>query len=83
MGAEGLATASVRIAQGKQDLSGRTERRASSLQQAASSTEQLSATVRRHADDARQAEVMAAANSMSPQARQLLRGWRCSGSRTR
>ncbi len=58
-GADGVATASVQIAQGNQDLSGRTESQASSLQQAASSMEQLNATVRQNADNAQQANEMA------------------------
>jgi methyl-accepting chemotaxis protein-1 (serine sensor receptor) len=53
--AEGVATASAEIALGNNDLSARTERQASALQQTAASMEQLSATVRQNADNARSA----------------------------
>ncbi|MEP7102589.1 MAG: hypothetical protein ABI781_18900 [Burkholderiales bacterium] len=52
---ESVATASAQIAQGNQDLSGRTEDQASALQQTAVTTEQLGTTVRNNADSARQA----------------------------
>lgn len=52
--AESVATASVQIAQGNQDLSQRTEITASNLQQTSSSMEQLTGTVRQSADSARQ-----------------------------
>ena len=54
-GAEGVAIASAEIAQGNQDLSGRTESQASALEQTAASMEQLASTVRLNADNARQA----------------------------
>jgi methyl-accepting chemotaxis protein-1 (serine sensor receptor) len=57
--AESVATASVEIAQGNQDLSGRTEEQASALQQTASTMAQLGTTVRHNADNARQANQLA------------------------
>jgi methyl-accepting chemotaxis protein len=57
--AESVATASAQIAQGNQDLSGRTEEQASALQQTAASMEQLGSTVRQNADNARQANQLA------------------------
>ena len=59
MSADGVATASVEIAQGNQDLSGRTESQASALQQTASSMEELNSTVRLNADNATQADQLA------------------------
>ncbi len=56
---EGVATASAQIAQGNQDLSGRTERQASALQQTAATMEELGTTVRHNADSARQANQLA------------------------
>ncbi len=53
--AEGVATASAEIAMGNNDLSARTEQQASALQQTAASMEELSATVRQNADNARSA----------------------------
>jgi methyl-accepting chemotaxis protein len=58
-GAEGVATASAGIAQGNQDLSARTESQASALEQTAAAMEQLSGTVKRNADNARQANLLA------------------------
>jgi len=57
--AESVATASSQIAQGNNDLSGRTEEQASALQQTAASMEQLSSTVQQNADNARQASQLA------------------------
>jgi methyl-accepting chemotaxis protein len=57
--AESVATASAQIATGNHDLSRRTEEQAGSLQQTASSMEQLGATVRLNADNARQANQLA------------------------
>jgi methyl-accepting chemotaxis protein len=57
--AESVATASAQIAQGNNDLSGRTEEQASALQQTAASMEQLGATVKQNADNARQANQLA------------------------
>ncbi len=57
--AESVSTASGQIAAGNQDLSGRTESAASSLQQTAASVEQLTGTVRNTADSARTASQLA------------------------
>jgi methyl-accepting chemotaxis protein len=57
--AEGVATASAEIAQGNQDLSGRTEQQASALEQTAASMEELSSTVKQNADNARQGNQLA------------------------
>jgi methyl-accepting chemotaxis protein len=54
--ATAVATACGHIAQGNTDLSARTQEQASSLQQTASSMEELSATVNQNADSAAQAE---------------------------
>jgi methyl-accepting chemotaxis protein len=56
---ESVATASAQIAQGNQDLSGRTEQQASALQQTAATMEELGTTVRHNADSARQANQLA------------------------
>jgi len=56
---ESVATASAQIAQGNQDLSGRTEEQASALQQTAATMEQLGTTVRNNADSANQANQLA------------------------
>ena len=53
--AEGVLTASSEIATGNMDLSERTEQQASALQQTAATMEELSATVRRNAENAQQA----------------------------
>ncbi|MBL0917564.1 MAG: HAMP domain-containing protein [Hydrogenophaga sp.] len=58
--AESVASASAQIAQGNQDLSQRTEQQASALQETAASMEQLGSTVRLNADNARQANQLAA-----------------------
>jgi len=52
---ESVATASSQIEQGNLDLSSRTETQASSLQETASSMEEMSATVRHNADTALEA----------------------------
>jgi len=54
-GSDVIATASGEIATGNLDLSGRTERQASSLEETASSMEQLTSAVGHNADNARQA----------------------------
>ncbi|HEU4845303.1 MAG TPA: methyl-accepting chemotaxis protein [Burkholderiaceae bacterium] len=54
-----IAAASVENATGNQDLSNRTERQASSLEQTAASMEELTATVKRNGEHARQANQMA------------------------
>ena len=57
--AESVATASAQIAQGNQDLSGRTEEQASALQQTAASMEQLNSSVQQNTDGAKQANQLA------------------------
>jgi methyl-accepting chemotaxis protein len=59
-GTDHIATSSLQIAAGNQDLSNRTEEQAGSLEETASSMEQLTATVRNNADNARQANALAA-----------------------
>ncbi len=54
-GSETVSTASAEIAQGNQDLSGRTESQASALEETAASMEELSSTVKQNADTAQQA----------------------------
>jgi len=58
-GSESVATASAQIAQGNQDLSNRTEQQASALQQTATTMDELGATVRTNADNAKQANQLA------------------------
>jgi methyl-accepting chemotaxis protein len=60
-GANAIATASAQISAGNLDLSARTEQQASSLTQTAATTEQITATVRQNADNAQQANQLAAA----------------------
>ena len=55
MASDSIATAAAQIASGNADLSTRTERQAASLQQTASSMEEMNATVKNNADTARQA----------------------------
>jgi methyl-accepting chemotaxis protein len=62
-GTDTIATASREIAAGNQDLSSRTEEQASSLEETASAMEQMTATVKQNADNARQANALAAAAS--------------------
>ena len=57
--AESVATAATEIAQGNNDLSGRTEQQASALQQTAASMEELGTAVRHNADNAVQANQLA------------------------
>ena len=57
--AESVATASAQIAQGNNDLSGRTEEQASALEQTAATMEELGTTVRQNADSAHQADQLA------------------------
>ena len=61
--AESVATSSAQIAQGNLDLSSRTEEQAASLQQTASSMEQLTAAVRHNADNSKQASTPASSNA--------------------
>jgi methyl-accepting chemotaxis protein len=58
-GSESVATASVQISQGNNDLSARTEEQASALEETAASMEELSSTVKQNADNARQANQLA------------------------
>ena len=58
-GSEAVATASAQIAQGNQDLSGRTESQASALEETAASMEELGSTVQQNAENARQANQLA------------------------
>jgi len=58
--ADSVATASAQIAQGNQDLSQRTEEQASALEETAASMEQLGSTVVHNADNAKQADQLAA-----------------------
>jgi len=62
-GTDSIATATTQIATGNLDLSSRTEQQASSLQQTASSMEELTATVRRNAESAQQANRLASTAS--------------------
>jgi methyl-accepting chemotaxis protein len=62
-GTDTIATASAQIASGNLDLSARTEQQASSLEETASAMEELTATVKQNADNARQANVLAASAS--------------------
>jgi methyl-accepting chemotaxis protein len=57
--ADSIATASAQIAQGNNDLSGRTEEQASALEETAASMEELSSTVKLNAENASQANQMA------------------------
>nr|WP_317202733.1 methyl-accepting chemotaxis protein [Janthinobacterium sp.] len=61
--ADNVARASAEISQGNNDLSARTEQQASSLEETAASVEQLTSTVKGNADNARQANQMAASAS--------------------
>jgi methyl-accepting chemotaxis protein len=58
---DSMAAASSQIAQGNGDLSARTERQASALEETAASMEQLSANVRHNADHAQEASRLALA----------------------
>ena len=58
-GSESVATASAEIADGNQDLSGRTEQQASALQQTAATMDELGSTVRNNAQNARHANELA------------------------
>ena len=57
--AETVSTASLQIAQGNVDLSGRTEEQASSIEETAASMEELSSTVKNNTENARQANQLA------------------------
>ncbi len=58
--ASSIGSASREISQGNSDLSQRTEEQASSLEETASSMEELTSTVKQNADNARQANQLAA-----------------------
>jgi methyl-accepting chemotaxis protein len=62
-GTDTIATASNQIASGNLDLSSRTEEQASSLEETASSMEELTSTVKQNADNAHQANQLAATAS--------------------
>ncbi|NHZ93127.1 HAMP domain-containing protein [Massilia sp. CCM 8733] len=61
--ADNVAQSSAEIAHGNNDLSARTEQQASSLEETAASIEQLTATVRDNAENAKQANQLAASAS--------------------
>jgi len=62
-GSDTIATASAQIAGGNLDLSARTEQQASSLEQTAAAMEEITSTVSRNADSARQANLLAVSAS--------------------
>ena len=62
-GTETIGTASREIAAGNIDLSSRTEMQASSLEKTASAMEELTSTVKQNADNAREANLLAATAS--------------------
>ena len=62
-GTEAIASASTQIASGNLDLSNRTEQQAASLQQTSGSMAELTQIVRQNADNARQANQLAASAS--------------------
>ncbi|GIZ52996.1 methyl-accepting chemotaxis protein [Noviherbaspirillum aridicola] len=63
MGTDAINVASAEIASGNADLSARTESQASALEQTASSMEELTSTVKHNADNASQANKLAATAS--------------------
>jgi methyl-accepting chemotaxis protein len=63
VGTETIGTASREIAAGNLDLSSRTEMQASSLEKTASAMDELTSTVKQNADNAREANQLAAAAS--------------------
>lgn len=70
---ESVATASAQIAQGNQDLSGRTEKQASALQQTAATMDELGSTVRQNADSAKQASQLAqGASAVASQGKEVV-----------
>jgi methyl-accepting chemotaxis protein len=62
-GSDTIASASAEIASGNLELSSRTEQQASSLEETASSMEEMTSTVKQNADNARQANGLAATAS--------------------
>ena len=67
-GCDQLNVAAAEIAQGNADLSARTESQASSLEETAASVEQMAAQIKANADNARQADQLAARASEVAQA---------------
>ena len=63
VGTEAIGTASREIADGNLDLSSRTEMQASALEKTASAMEELTSTVKQNADNAREANKLAATAS--------------------
>jgi methyl-accepting chemotaxis protein len=63
VGTDTMATASAEIAAGNLDLSERTEQQASSLEKTASSMDELTSTVKQNADNASEANLLAASAS--------------------
>ncbi|MDY0308651.1 MAG: methyl-accepting chemotaxis protein, partial [Castellaniella sp.] len=61
IGSDAIASASAQISAGNLDLSSRTEQQASSLAETAATMEEITATVRQNADNAQQANTLAAA----------------------
>ncbi|CAM5201796.1 Methyl-accepting chemotaxis protein OS=Castellaniella defragrans OX=75697 GN=HNR28_002590 PE=3 SV=1 [Castellaniella denitrificans] len=59
-GSDAIASASAQISAGNLDLSSRTEEQASSLAETAATMEEITATVRQNADNAQQANTLAA-----------------------
>ena len=59
-GSDAIASASAQISAGNLDLSSRTEQQASSLAETAATMEEITATVRQNADNAQQANTLAA-----------------------
>jgi methyl-accepting chemotaxis protein len=57
--ADNVGTSARQLAQGNDDLSGRTQEQAAALEETASSMEQMTATVKRNADNAKQANQLA------------------------
>ncbi len=67
-GARAIDSASVQIAEGNHDLSGRTEHQASAIEQTAASMEELTATVHRNSESANEATRLAGSASSVAQA---------------
>jgi methyl-accepting chemotaxis protein-1 (serine sensor receptor) len=64
MGSKSIDTAAREISAGNIDLSQRTEEQAASLEETASSMEELTSTVRQNADNAREADQVAASTAL-------------------
>jgi methyl-accepting chemotaxis protein len=67
-GTDTIATAASEVSSGNLDLSARTEQQAGALEETASSMEELTSAVRQNADNAQQANAMAASASEAAQA---------------